>query len=124
MDMSKRWNDEFFKTSEKSKQEREEYYGVETENKLVKRFRLYLQDGRVLNIPYAWLPIYELRGAGTLLIKTSDTRITIEGQNLDQIEDWLNSEKLLWIRENASGQNDGENEVFVLSIHLEGNLMQ
>ena len=99
------------------------FYGVEKGNRFVRRFKLYFRDGRVLSVPYAYLPLIVYDPGRDLDIKTGDLDIKIKGRGLHKLADWLSDEKVLWIRESASGIDDEDTEEFISQIDIEGELL-
>jgi len=99
------------------------FFGLERGNRFVRRFKLLLRDGREFSVPYAYLPIILYDPDRNLIIRTGDVEITIVGRSLKILADWLNEEKVLWIKESESGIDDEDDEVFILSISVDGELM-
>ncbi|MCB0518509.1 MAG: hypothetical protein H6577_10025 [Lewinellaceae bacterium] len=100
-----------------------ECFGLERGNRFVRRFKLFFRDGRVISIPYAYLPVVIYDPDRDLKIKTADLEITVKGRGLDKLADHLNEEKVLWIKESASSVDTEDGEVFVFGITVEGDLM-
>ena len=99
-------------------------YGVEKGNRFVRRFRLFLRNGQVISIPYALLPIVILEADKSLRLKAHGLEVTVKGRSLHKVEEWLNEEKLLWLKEANTDMDDTEEyEVFIKSIEVEGDLM-
>lgn len=113
---------------ERSKDEEDEksrqYYGIETGNRFVKRFKLLLANGEVISVPYAYLPIIKLSSKQELAICTHDLTIVIKGRNLDKVEEWLNEEKILWIRESNTALDSEDTDVFISSIQINSEWLQ
>lgn len=99
-------------------------FGIETGNRLVRRFRLYLKNGQSFSVPYALLPILILAPDKSLRIKAQGIEIVVKGRSLHRIEEWMNEEKLLWLKEaNTTMDDDEKYEVFIKSIEVEGDLV-
>ena len=99
-------------------------YGVEKGNRFVRRFRLFLRNGQVISVPYALLPIVILEADKSLRLKSHGLEVTVKGRSLHKVEEWLNEEKLLWLKEANTDMDDTEEyEVFIKSIEVEGDLM-
>ena len=98
--------------------------GIERGNRFVRRFQLFLRDGCIISIPYAHLPVILYDPDESLRIKTGEMEITVTGRGLDTLAGWLNEEKLLWIRESASGTDTCEGGVFISGISLDGELFE
>lgn len=96
------------------------YYGIETGNRFVKRFKLLFASGKSVSIPYAYLPVIILTEEKQLQICTHDVQIRIMGRNLGKIQDWLNEEKILWLKESNTDIDPGDSDVFISSIKIEG----
>jgi hypothetical protein len=99
------------------------FFDIERGNRFIRRFKLLFRDGRVISIPYAYLPVIIFDPARNLLIKTTDVEITIKGRTLNTLADWLSEEKVIWIKESESGVDDQGSEVFVSDIQIDGDLM-
>ena len=99
------------------------YFGIERGNRFVRRFKLLFRDGRVISVPYAYLPVIIYNPSQNLKIKTGEMEIIMEGRSLDKLADWLSEEKVLWIKEAPSGTDDETSEVFISYIRVEGDLM-
>jgi len=95
------------------------FYGIETGNRLVKRFRLLLKGGESVSIPYAYLPLIRLSSKQELQLCTHDLTVVVRGRNLDRIEEWLNEEKVLWLRESNTALDADDGEVFISSIKID-----
>ncbi len=100
----------------KSKQ----YYAVGSQAEHIKRFKLILRSGQKYSIPYSLLPIYALSGGNKITIIAYELLITIEGRNLDAVEESLSKETVLWMKESPSQKDDGQSEVFISNIKIEG----
>lgn len=99
-------------------------FGVETGKRLVRRFRLFFRDGGVMSIPYALLPLIILEADKSLKLKAHGLEVLVKGRNLHRVEEWLNEEKLLWLKEANTTMDDNEKyEVFIASILVEGDLV-
>lgn len=89
----------------------------------MRRFKLYFRDGQVISIPYAYLPIVIYEPDRFLNIKTSDLDIRIKGRGLNVLADFLNEEKVQWMKESPSSIDDENEAVFIQSIAVDGALM-
>ena len=86
----------------------------------MRRFTLLFRDGERLSVPYAFLPVIRLDQNGQVHITSGDMLIRIKGRGLIELEQWLSAEKVIWIKESESEQDDEQQDVFVLSIETEG----
>lgn len=100
-----------------------DFYGLERGNRFVRRFKLFFRTGSVISIPYAYLPVIIYDPDKHLKIKTGELEITIKGRGLDKLSDWLNEEKVLWIKESASNIDSEDGDVFVSEIAVDGDLV-
>lgn len=99
-------------------------FGVETGNRLVRRFKLFFRSGQSISVPYALLPLIILEADKSLRLKAHGVEVLVKGRNLYRIEEWLNEEKLIWIKEAQTDMDDNEKyEVFIQSIEAGGDLM-
>ena len=96
------------------------YFGIAEDTAFVLRIKLLFRDGRRVSIPYAYLPIIELRPDGELSIRTEDLSITVYGRGLVELEQWLSVERVLWIKESESGRDDEQTMMFISSIEIDG----
>lgn len=78
----------------------------------------------MISVPYAYLPIIKLSSNQELTICTHDLSIVIKGRNLNKIEEWLNEEKVLWVRESNTDVDSEDTDVFVSSIQISGEWLQ
>lgn len=101
-----------------------DFFSIERSNRYVRRFRLFFRDGKIISIPYAYLPIIIFDPDRSLLIKTSELEITIKGRALKILADHLSEEKVLWIKESSSGVDNQDSEVFISGIEIEGDLIE
>ncbi len=99
-----------------------DYFGVEQGKINLRRFKLLLRTGKQVSIPYAFLPIIILEHEGLIHIKTNDLNITIEGRGLKALEEHLSQEKVRWIKESISG-NDQNEAVFIKHILIDGDII-
>ena len=90
---------------------------------VIKRFHIYLRSGERYSIPYSLLPIFILISNQELIIKAHELSITITGKGLDQIEDALSTETLLYIKQNPTDKDDGTASVFIQDIQCEGEIL-
>lgn len=109
--------------SAKAPEQPAECFGIERGNRFVRRFKLFFRDGGIISIPYAHLPVIIFNPDKNLKIKTSDIQITVKGRGLDKLSDWLNEEKVLWIKESPSNIDTEDSEVFVSDIQVDGDLL-
>ena len=75
-----------------------EYYAVSNENTIIKRFRVVLKDGSFYSVPYSLLPILIYMG-DRLIIKSYGIHICIIGKGLGILENHINTETLLYLKE-------------------------
>ena len=101
-----------------------QHYAIASDDEIIKRFKLFLRSGEVYSVPYSLLPVFMLLGGKELIIKTYGVHISIKGRNLAPIEEYLSDEMLLWIKESASGKDDGKSNVFVSDILIRGKAMK
>ena len=94
-------------------------FAVVKSNTYLRRFRLIMRDGRIVSVPYAHLPIIEYVHDQGIIISINELDITITGRGLDELENWLSDEKVLWMKESPSGEDTLEGEVFIWSIEIE-----
>ncbi|MDN5215048.1 hypothetical protein QQ020_23405 [Fulvivirgaceae bacterium BMA12] len=98
----------------------QQYYAIGSEDEVIKRFKLILRSGNKYSVPYSLLPILELSGSSELSIMAYGLLITIEGRNLEPVEEYLSNEILVWLKESSSGKDDGKSQVFISNIMIEG----
>ncbi len=96
------------------------YFAVGPHQSLVKRFTLLFRDGERISVPYAFLPVIKLDQNGQIKITSGEIIIQIMGRGLGELEAWLSVEKVIWIKESESSQDDEQEAVFVSSIETEG----
>jgi len=94
-----------------------QYYAIGSEQE--RHFDLILRSGEEYTIPYSLLPVYVLSG-GTIKIMAYELLITIKGRNLNQIRNVLKKETLIWLKESPSQQDDGQANVFISDIIVQG----
>ena len=99
---------------------KQKYYGIETGNRFIKRFKLLFRNGKEVSIPYAFLPIFTLTSDQQIQIATHDIEIKVNGRGLHKICDYLNEEKILWIKESNTKIDDEELDVYVSDISISG----
>lgn len=97
-----------------------QYYAVGSDDEIIKRFKLILRSGDIYSIPYSLLPIYKLSGGKKITIMAYDLIITLKGRNLKPVEDCLSKETVIWIKESPSQSDDGQSDVFISDIDIEG----
>lgn len=105
-----------------SREKHYNYFGVERNSKTLRRFKLILRSGRVVSIPYAFLPVMVLEHDGLVCIKTSDLSIEIRGRGLTALEEYLSKEVVRWIKESSSKRDTKETEDFVSEIVIDGEM--
>ncbi len=99
-------------------------FGVETRNRLVRRFKLFFRSGQCISVPYALLPLIILEVDKNLRLKAHGLEILVKGRGLHRLEEYLNDEKLIWIKEAPSNMDDAESyEVFIAAIEVDGDLV-
>jgi hypothetical protein len=98
------------------------YFGVERDGRILRRFRLFFRDGKVISIPYAYLPLIVYEPDHAIYIKTGELEIVIKGRALNLLAEELNMERIQWIKESESGTDDFEAPVFVESIRMNGDM--
>ena len=98
-------------------------FGLERGNRFVRRFKLYFRNGNMISIPYAFLPVFLFSPNKDLKIRTGEMEVTVKGRGMGKLSDHLNEEKVIWIKESASGVDTGDSEVFVESIAVDGDLL-
>ena len=97
----------------------DDVYAVSNGQVILKRFRIIRNDNSYISIPYSTLPILIYKGS-ELIIKSYGIHIVIFGKGLSIIEQYLNTETLLYIRESPTGIDTNNEDVFIASITIEG----
>ncbi|MBL7681773.1 MAG: hypothetical protein JNK00_00315 [Flavipsychrobacter sp.] len=100
------------------------YYAAETGTAFIKRFKLILRTGKVVSIPYAFLPVITLTAEKDLIISTHDLEIFIRGRKLHKISEALSEERVVWIRESNTSIDTGDDDVYVSDILIKGEWIQ
>lgn len=100
-----------------------QYYAICADDEVLKRFKIVKRCGKIWSVPYSLLPVLILLEGKELVIKTYGVHVVIEGRNLAVIEEYLSNEMLLWVKESASGKDDGKSNVFVSDIQVRGKAM-
>lgn len=98
------------------------YFGIERNNKTIRRFKLILRSGKQVSIPYAFLPVIVLENEGFVCIKTKDISISIKGRGLKPLEEYLSKEVVRWIKESVSKRDTKETEDFISEIVIDGDM--
>lgn len=98
------------------------YFGVERNNKMVRRFKLILRSGKQVSIPYAFLPVLVFEHDGLVCLKTKDLSISIKGRGLKPLEEYLSREEVRWIKESVSNRDIKETEDFISEIVIDGEM--
>ncbi len=86
----------------------------------MRRFKLRFRDGQTITVPYAFLPVIRLDQNGQIHITSGDMLIRIMGRVLNELEEWLSAEKVIWIKESESGSDENQEGIFISSIETEG----
>ncbi|WP_075342490.1 hypothetical protein [Tenacibaculum agarivorans] len=97
----------------------DETYAVASDQSIIRRFRVVLKNGDYYSIPYAFIPAVIYSG-GQLYIRSQGLLISISGKGLSIIEQYLNTENLLYIKESTTGININNDDVFISNITVEG----
>lgn len=97
--------------------------GVHQGETMLQRFKVIFSDGRVISIPYAYLPVFILVPDQSLTIRTNNMEIIITGRNLQKLEALLSQERIEWIKENNNRVPVEEEQLFISKIEVDGNLL-
>ncbi|MEM9297179.1 MAG: hypothetical protein AAGA64_02220 [Bacteroidota bacterium] len=108
------------KANERKTLRAEQIYAIAGENEIVKRFQFKLKSGEIYSLPYSLLPAYILTSEGQLVVRAYGLIATITGRNMMALEEYFNAERILWIRESATGLDTGESHIFIDNIDIEG----
>jgi hypothetical protein len=98
----------------------EQLYALGEENEIVRRFQLISRTGEIISVPYSLLPAFILTENCDIIIRAYGLLVVIQGRNLRALENYFNDEKVLWIRESASGTDTGDAHIFITSIQITG----
>ncbi|MGH1384301.1 hypothetical protein [Kordia sp.] len=105
------WSAEFLRS--------DQTYAVSNGEAHIRRFRVILKDGSYYSLPYSLLPVLIYTGE-KLIIKSYGIHISIFGKGLSIIENHINNETLLYVRESITGIDIEEHDVFISAITIEG----
>jgi len=94
------------------------YFMVDTDSPIVTSLKVMCRDGRVLYMPYSHQPLIEYVPEDGIYIKTLQKVILIVGRNLSELIDMLGMQKVKWIKESATGKDDGSEGLFVEKIEV------
>ena len=108
------------KANERKTLRAEQIYAIAGENEIVKRFQFKLKSGEIYSLPYSLLPAYILTSEGQLVVRAYGLIATITGRNMMALEEYFNAERILWIRESATGLATGASPIFIANIEKEG----
>lgn len=96
------------------------YATIVSDTEVLTRFKVILRSGVLQSIPYSTLPIITLIDNQLLIIKAYELTIKVTGRNLTILERNLSSERLIYLKESASGKDDGASHVFIARIEMSG----
>ncbi|QYJ68813.1 hypothetical protein [Flavobacterium litorale] len=96
------------------------YATIVSDTEVLTRFKVILRSGVLQSIPYSTLPIITLIDNQLLIIKAHELTIKVTGRNLTVLEKNLSSERLIYLKESASGKDDGTSHVFIAHIEMSG----
>lgn len=100
--------------------ETKQYYAIASQGEDPLRFVLITGEGARYSIPYALLPICIMPDSSKLFLKSYELLISLYGRNLQPIEQHISAGTLKWVRACTSTKDDGQSDVFVKSITVEG----
>ncbi len=81
-------------------------------------FELRTRDGRRSAMPYSYVTRADFNPDNGIEVYVSNVLVLIKGRNLDDIYSYLLQNRLMWIREDSSGTDLGEEDVFVESLEV------
>ena len=93
------------------------------ERDIVRRVQFQFATGRIVSLPYAFLPVVDYEPDEDLKLLTSGVIVTLTGRGLNILARHFNDERVLWIGESGSGLDDESQSVFISSITIEGDLI-
>lgn len=100
-----------------------EEFGLDLEYP-VKRVKLIFRSGESVSLSYALNPVIIFDQEGDIIILTSNFRVIIQGENLDEIETYLSEECVVWIAESPEDSQKNEDEIIISDIILDGELFE
>jgi hypothetical protein len=87
------------------------------EGHTARRIRICWRTGRILSVPYAWLPLFDYDPqTGELHLATDQLRLIITGRGLQTLIEHFDSERVLTLAETDSEFDDGEHTIWISKI--------
>ena len=85
-------------------------------------FELRTRDGKRSALPYSYMTRADFDPDTGIEIFVSNVVVTVKGRALEDIYSYLLQNRLTWVREDYSGKDIGEDNVFVESLEVKERL--
>jgi hypothetical protein len=99
---------------------KEQLVAIGDDKQIVRRFQIILRSGKAISVPYSILPVFILTEDAHLIIRAYGFIATLKGRNLKALDAYLNDERVLFIKESASGTDTGDEHIFIANIEIAG----
>lgn len=97
----------------------EKYFGTEPQpNAHALMLELRTKDGKRTGLPYSYLTKVDFDPDAGIEIHVSNVVVFIKGRGLEDIFAYLIQQRVTWVREDLSGTDTEESEVFVESVEI------
>lgn len=90
------------------------------EKEVLKRFQIILRSGKALSVPYSMLPVFILTEESDLIVRAYGFLATLKGRNLKALDSYFHDERVLFVKESASGTDTGDLSIFISTIEITG----
>ena len=105
--------------TEQESADEDRYFGFDRqENGRALMFELRTRDGKRSALPYSYMTRADFDPDKGIEIYVSNVVVTIRGRNIEDIYSYLLQNRLTWIREDLSGIDTGEVNLFVESLEI------
>lgn len=98
----------------------EQLVAIGDDKDILRRFQIILKTGMAYSVPYSLLPIVILTEDAKLIIRAYGFIAKITGRNLKALDAYLHEERVLFIKESASGEDTGDAKIFISNIEVAG----
>ena len=100
-------------------EEEGKYFGFDRqENGRALMFELRTRDGRRSALPYSYVTRADFDPEKGIEIYASNVVVLVKGRALEDIFSYFLQNRLMWVREDSSGMDIGEDGVFVESLEV------
>lgn len=102
---------------QKSTTDHRKHFGLGEED-TVPNIQFKFKSKRIFHLPYASHPYIDYDPENGIKLETMQKIVTIQGQRLERLLDYISNQTLDWVMESKTGKDNNNTEIFIEKIEV------